>query len=242
MNRYAPIALVAALLIGACGDPGGRGSLADDPPSSELEYGCGAGGTFTARDIEDGPEPSRDVLDALHELRQTMDGAMLPEEGWTVVSDDDRATTLLAASDGDFAFASVTFERQAKGWKPAGWGDCTPRLVLEDKSVLRWAFDQAAYPPDPEVTELTLLASDTQCSGGRDIEGLIEPEVTYTRSRIEVLLTAPSLETGKNSAYTCIGTAPTEYTLQLEEPVGERDVVDVSVYPIVEPGPGTPLP
>lgn len=167
---------------------------------------------------------------------------MLPEQGWRVVSEDGSATTLLAASDGEFAFAHVTFEREGGGWKPAGWGDCTPRLVLEDKSVLRWAFDGSAYPPEPEATELTVLASDTQCSSGRDLEGLIEPTVTYSRSRIEVLLTAPSLETGKNSAYTCPGTAPTEYTLELNESVGEREVVDPSVYPAVEPEPGTRLP
>lgn len=243
MSRYVPVAFAAMLLLAACGDPSAGGSAAGtDSPSSQLQYGCGGGGTFSPRDVEEGPEPSEEILDALHELRQSMDGAMLPEDGWRVVSEDGRATTLLAASDGEVAFASVSFEREGKDWKPAGWGDCTPRLAVEDKSVLRWAFDGSAYPPDPKATELTVLASDTECSSGRDLEGLIEPEVTYGRSRIEVVLTAPSLETVKNSAYTCIGSAPTEYRLKLEEPVGEREVVDPSVYPAVEPRPGTRLP
>lgn len=244
MAQYLAGAIATLLLLAACGDPNDAGGSAvgTDPPPSELQYGCGGGGTFTPRDIEEGPEPSQDILDALHELPQTMDGAMLPEDGWKVVAEEGRATTLLAASDGEIAFASATFERQGNDWKPARWGDCTPRLVVEDKSVLRWAFDSSSFPPDPEATQLTVLASDSQCSSGRDLEGLIEPEVTYGKSRIEVVLTAPSLETGKNSAYTCIGTAPTEYTLELDEPVGEREVVDPSVYPAVEPGPGTRLP
>ena len=167
---------------------------------------------------------------------------MLPEDGWKVVEEDGGTTTLLAPSGGEIAFASATFERDGNGWKPGGWGDCTPRLVFEDKSVLRWAFDGSSYPPHAKATELTVLASDSQCSSGRDLEGLIEPQVTYGRSRIEVVLTAPSLETGKGAAYTCIGTSPTEYVLELDEPVGDREVVDLSVYPAVEPEPGTRLP
>ena len=245
MDRYLVAVLFSLLLLlGACGDPevGGGSGVASDPPSPELQYGCGAGGTFTPRDIEGGPKPSQDILDALRELRQTMDGAMLPEDDWKVVGKNGGATTLLAPSGNESAFASATFERDGNSWKPAGWGDCTPRLVIEEKSVLRWAFDGSSYPPDPKATELTVLASDSQCSSGRELEGLIEPQVTYGRSRIEVVLTAPSLETGTNSAYTCIGTPPTKYTLQLDEPVGEREVVDPSVYPAVEPEPGTRLP
>lgn len=236
MNRWLLIGLIVLASATACGDRQAappRGQIA----SSELEYGCGAGATFTPRDIEEGPDPSEDVLDALRELRQTMDGAMLPESGWTVVSESDAATTLLAPQQGRFGFASVTFERQDEGWKPAGWGDCTPRLALLGKSVLRWAFTEDAHPPESDATELSLLVTEVECSSGRKLDGLIEPNVTYGEDRVEVVLTAPGGIGGN-----CIGTAPTEFTLQLDEPVSEREVVDLSVYPVAEPTPGTRLP
>lgn len=229
--------LAAVLVLSACGDPNQGGSASGaDAPSSELRYGCG-GGTFTPADIEEGPRSSEEILEALHELRQTMDGAMLPEDGWTVVSQEDSVTTLLAPQDGRFGFASASFEKKGGAWAPAGWGDCTPRLALLGKSVLRWAFTEDSHPPEPDATELSLLVIEVECSSGRQLEGLIEPDVTYREDRVEVVLTAPGGIGGN-----CIGTAPTDYTLELDEPVGEREVVDLSVYPVVEPEPGTRLP
>lgn len=238
MNRHLLSVLAAVvLLFGACGAPSGGSAARGDPPRSELEYGCGGGGTFTPIDIEEGPAPSEAILDALHDLRQTMDGAMLPEDGWTVVSETDSVTTLVAPQGGHFGFASATFEKKDGQWQPAGWGDCTPRLVLLGKSVLRWALTDESHPPDPEATQLSLLVTEVECSSGRSLEGLIEPDVTYGDERIEVVLTAPGGIGGN-----CIGTTPTDYTLQLDEPVGQREVVDLSVYPVVEPQPGTRLP
>ena len=239
MVRHALVALAVVLLVGSCGDPTGGGSAASTEPSSELEYGCGGGATFSPEEIEEGPEPSQDILDALHDLRQTMDGAMLPEDGWTVVSRRDSAVTLLAPQEGrgHVGFASASFDKEADGWKAAGWGDCTPRLALLGKSVLRWAFTEQSHPPPPDATELEVLVIEVECSSGRSLDGLIEPNVTYREDRIEVVLTAPGGIGGN-----CIGTAPTEYSLELDEPVGQRKVVDLSVYPVAEPAPGTRLP
>lgn len=237
MKRWVLAGLALPLVLVACGDPSRGGSTAGEPPSSELEYGCGAGGTFTPRDIEEGPDPSQQIMDALHELRQTMDGAMLPEDGWTVVSEQGSTTTLLAPQEGPHGFASVSFDKEGGGWEPAGWGDCTPRLGLLGKSVLRWAFTDDSHPPELTATELSVLVTEVECSSGRSLEGLIEPDVTYGEDRIEVVLTAPGGIGGN-----CIGTAPTEYTLELDQQVGQRKVVDLSVYPVVEPEPGTRLP
>jgi len=240
MNRYMLAGLAVLVFLAACGDPGGTTRPRSERPSSDLKYGCGAGGTFAPRDIEEGPEPSQEILDALHELRQTMDGAMLPEDGWRVVSEQGRTTTVLAPL-GD-SFASASFDKEGRGWKAAGWGDCKPRLEVEDKSVLRWAFTEGSHPPDAETTKLDVLVTEVECSGGRDIEGLVEQQVTYGETKIEVVLTAPRLKAGKNQGYTCGGTSPINYTLQLDEPIGDREVVDVSVYPSVEPVPGTRIP
>lgn len=235
--------VVIGILLAACGRDASApppdlpaGPLATD----RLEYSCGGGDVFTPADIAREEAPPREILDAIHELRQTIDGEMLPEKGWIEVSGSNQRSTVIAPLRDHYAEA--TFEREGNGWKPAGWGDCLPRLHLEGRSVLRWAFTDESFPPDPSSRELSIAATEVQCSSGRDIEGLIEQHVTYHPSRIEVALTAPGLEAGKNEAFTCIGTSPVDYQLVLEEPVGDRPVVDVSVYPSVEPTPGTPLP
>lgn len=221
------------LLLAGCGSEP-EPTTTDGSPSrvDQLTYGCGGRATFTAADVEAKREPDSDVLGALGELRQTMDGAMLPGKGWIVVSETGRRVDMLALA-GD-QFASASFERQGGGWKPVGWGDCFPRLQLSDKSVLEWELAEGSYPPEDDATEIDVLASDTQCSSGRDLEGLVESEVTYTETRVELVLTAPPLRGG-----TCQGVAPVEYAIKLEEPIGERELVDISVYPPREPRPGT---
>lgn len=187
--------------------------------------------------IEDRQPPSDDLLAAIEKLRKSPEGRV-PPDGWFVVAETSDRATLLAPLRGQFS--SVTFEREGEGWAAQGWGDCLPRLNVPEKSVLRWAFTEDAYPPDPGATELELLVVEVQCSSGRDIEGLVEANVEYREDRIDVVLTAPGLDPGVG--YDCQGSPGTEYELVLSEPVGDREVVDLSVYPPAEPEPGTLVP
>lgn len=236
-------ALVVLAALAACGEEPPRADVDDQAPAAasssgdDLSYSCG-GATFPVAVLEDRQPPSDDLLDAIEKLRKQPEGDIVPPDGWFVVEERrERRATLLAPLADEFSHA--TFERKGDGWDAAGWGGCEPRLHLPEKSVLRWAFTEGAYPPDPGATVLEVDATETACSGGRDIEGLIEAQVEYREDRIDVVLTAPGLEDG---FYTCQGTPLTEYEVVLSEPVGDREVVDLSVYPPVEPDPGTSLP
>lgn len=242
MNRYELAAVCALVVLAGCGSQqeGAAARSSTESLPAHLEYGCGAGGTFTAQDVAAQRQPSQDVLTALDRLRQNTDGAFLPSSGWSVVSQEEHVATLLAPLRD--AFASASFEKEGGSWEPVQWGGCVPRLDLEGKSVLRWAFTNESYPPEPDATKLSLLVGEVQCSGGRDIDGLIESLVTYRESTLEVVLTAPEPPGGTDQAHTCIGTMPVEYTLVLEEAVGKREVLDLSVYPGVEPTQGTSIP
>jgi hypothetical protein len=80
--------------------------------------------------------------------------------------------------------------------------------------------------------------SEVECSSGRDIHGLIEPTISYGEEEISVLLTAPDL----SGDQTCQGRAPTPFGLSLQQPPGDRSIIDPSAFPAVEPTPGTRLP
>lgn len=237
------LVLCGVLALSACGESAEPQAQADgimEEGFGVLEYGCVGDDTFTSRDIVDAVPPSEEILGAVDQLRQTMDGSMLPAEGWFTVSQGATRVSILAPLNDQYA--SATFEKEDKAWKPVGWGDCLPRLQMEDRSVLRWAFAAGAYPPGPRDTTLELLVSETQCSSGRDIEGLIQAATLYDETRIDVILSAPALGGGEDAVYNCMGMPPTEYELVLTEPVGDREVVDMSVYPSVVPTPGTQLP
>lgn len=236
------VAALAALV--ACGEEPPASRADDQPPGAatsssggDLSYSCG-GATFPVAAVEDRQRPSDDLLAAIEKLRKKPEGDIVPPHGWFVVAETRERATLLAPRGDQFSHA--TFDQESEGWDVGGWGDCLPRLHVPAKSVLRWAFTESAYPPDPGATELELLVAEAQCSSGRDIEGLIEASVEYREDRVDVVLTAPGLE--DDIGYTCQGTPPTEYELVLSEPVGDREVIDLSVYPPVEPGPGTSLP
>jgi hypothetical protein len=169
----------------------------------EHKYACGSDHTFTAEDVAADRQPTREVLEAVEKLRGAMDGPSLPENGWIEVDGDGNTVTLIAPLRE--AFASVTFEDRGGKWDPSGWGDCVPRLQVPNRSVLRWAFTNASYPPSPDAMDLEVLVSEVDCSSGRDIKGLIESTISYQEERITVLLTAPGLTGSQN----CLGRAPT---------------------------------
>jgi hypothetical protein len=111
MERVKPLALMALCgLLTACGGPasGAPGNQTERPAESiDHRYSCGGDITFTAEDLAEAKPPPHDVLSALQQLRQTMDGAILPEAGWIEVHKTaDRVTALAPLRE---AFASATF-------------------------------------------------------------------------------------------------------------------------------------
>lgn len=245
MRRRIPTKAGAAFLavtllyvpLAACGTPDpSKEAEAGSSDSADQRYSCGSGDGFTAKDVAAERQPSEEVLDALEALRGTVDGAFLPENGWIEVNAEGTNVTVIAPRGK--AYASAIFETRDGKWAPSGWGECVPRLQVPGRSVLRWAFTNASYPPSSDATEIEVLVSEVGCSSGRDIDDLIESAISYEEERISVILTAPGLSGNQ----TCPGKAPVSYTVRLEEPPGQRDIVDPSVFPAVEPTPGTRLP
>ena len=93
-----------------------------------------------------------------------------------------------------------------------------------------------ARAPTPDQRWLALMVTETACASGVSPEGRIQPEVTYNTDTIIVTIRVKKL----GGAQTCPGIAPTPYELQLDQPVGNRKVLDGSVTPPSAPrsGPG----
>lgn len=93
-------------------------------------------------------------------------------------------------------------------------------------SPARWVLDPAAQPR-PDDTSFVALVNEIPCSGGRDIDGkLLPPRVEYLEDRIVVALHLEPLPGGPDAAYECPLPPPTRFVIQLDEPIGDRALVD----------------
>ena len=100
-----------------------------------------------------------------------------------------------------------------------------PMAVVGDRSTATWKLESE---PQPDATELTLLVEERACSSGRKLtEENTDADIEYTEEEIHIVMSGDPLR----GAYNCIGNLPAPITVQLEEPIGDRRLVDAGSYP-----------
>ena len=223
-----------ALLASACGDPSPAPDPAGQPDGhgplagADTLYSCGGTGSFAGGSLE-GPGDVEDenspLGDALRKLRSDMDGVSA-EEGWREVWEGRDQVLLVAPNPGgDHPYESALFQRTGKTWEPQGWGDCSPAVIVGKRSPVLWRLEE---PPTDDSTEFRVVLEERACSGGRALDSKnLEVDVEYLDDRIGILVSAEPLG---NGMYTC-PLNPSSFTIELDEPVDGRRLVDRSVYP-----------
>ena len=93
-----------------------------------------------------------------------------------------------------------------------------------------------AQQPKPDDMTLQLVVQEQSCSGGRAPDGRIVTEMESEANRILVTVRVEPLEEGG----TCSPNPPTAHTVRLDEPVGERAVLDAALRPPAPPTPPFP--
>lgn len=87
-----------------------------------------------------------------------------------------------------------------------------------------WHLDPDVPPPGPNATSFVAMVTERACSSGRDISDiLLPPAIQYGEDLVVVSLYVEPLAA---SAADCIGTPPTRFTIELTEPLGDRQLVD----------------
>lgn len=96
-----------------------------------------------------------------------------------------------------------------------------PPAPPSNSDAAPWVF---ALSPDSESTTLHVKVSQVSCSGGRppDVSGSV---VVYGPDRIYVGAYIHRLPPGD---YFCNGGPPTDASFTLDEPVGDREIVDTA--------------
>jgi hypothetical protein len=229
------VALVFVLLI-AC-DPAEPRTGAESDESStartvydtgDVLYTCGHV-PFDPNTLE-GPgdlEHSESALGAaLRDLLASPEGN-IGDGGWRVVARTKRSVQVAApAPEGDIPYVNAFFRRSDGRWEASGWGDCLPMAVVGERNPALWELE---IEPGSGATQLHLLVKERDCTSGRELtEDNTRAEVEYAEDAIVILMSADPLKKGN---YNCIGNVPAPITVELEEPVGDRRLVDAGSYP-----------
>lgn len=94
--------------------------------------------------------------------------------------------------------------------------------------VARRADITLADTPAPGEVSVDLLVHEQGCNSGESAEGRIElVELTETADQVELQISVRP----RKGTHTCLPNPPTPFTITLSGPLGDREIVDVSVVP-----------
>ena len=225
------------------GSPAGRqtASATASSPSpaitvGELRLSCGGPLTFTTDDLLAAPGAEGMQHPAAEPLRALMESDQLPNRsGWRLVAlTDDRAFFLLPALPAEgvaFWYAEVEAGAQAdSAWQTGPFGQCDPMPRFEGLSAARWEL-AADADLRPESQVVRVLVFELACASGRSPEGRIAPAaIDYGDDSVTIVLgTRPPA--GPAGPQTCQGSPPAVFSIELREPIGNRMLLDGSVFP-----------
>lgn len=89
--------------------------------------------------------------------------------------------------------------------------------LIDHFEVATWELDPA-FPLGPESRTLHLLVLEGACASGQSPEGrILDPIIGYEPDQITVEIRIRTMVNAN-----CVGNAPYSYTVQLDEPVGDR--------------------
>lgn len=223
--------LATAVLLVACDSSEPEGPRAEPSPSaSPTLYYCDDTildpAVFEAGGLErDDPELRGFVESLDRTTRETV-------SGWHVVSQDEDGIDAVARIPGGYvsrtvrySFASVSFELRRGRWVTSSIEECQPQILIEGEGRIIW---ELAEEPSPSDTELAVMAIEPACSSDRRLtQANTRFVATYSEDSIHLIGTVVPGLIGGN----CLDSTPRRLTVRLDEPVGDRALVDAGVYP-----------
>jgi hypothetical protein len=205
-------------------------------PAAQVEYICGAH-PFT-KDLLSQPanaeQASNPWTAAFRAFLATpsMDIDWLPERGWWLVGVDATTASFIAQVEGDPPFVGVSVANDGTGWRVDSWGQCRPSAVLPGLGPARWTFDPNVPAPSAGDRRFVALVTEMACASGQPADGrILPPVVLYGRDDILVIFGVRPLGGAQN----CPGNPATRIVVTLDEPIGDRRVMDGGFLPARDP-------
>ncbi len=173
--------------------------------------------------IEDAGLP--ELAAALEAALSSGEGEFLGQAGWSVLDAGDETATLVRVEGA--TLSSIGFEKVRAGWRVGGSsvGElCDVVVPLPDGyGEVEWSIDATFDAPTATSTEIHVLVTGTACAGGQALgDRLLGPQVVATDDAVRIAFAAVPL----SGAQTCQGNPSEPITVVLDEPLGDRDIID----------------
>lgn len=133
----------------------------------------------------------------------------------------------------DYELVSISASPGAMPLTPP-WGvdtatSCTPRIDPGTRIEASVALDPDELP-EPDDERIALLVTEHACNGGQPATGRVElVALVETETTVEVVIAVrPHFD---DMARTCISNPPTPFTVDLEQALGDRVILDAAVVP-----------
>ena len=153
----------------------------------------------------------------------------IPTDGYRVLHRSDRLAQF-AVGEPPY-LQSVWLDTRDDAWGFAGSGGCAVRPWREDAEAVVWELDPSR-PLEAARSSFTALVSENACTGGADPRPrLEEPQIRSTEDAVIVTMFIRPLGAGPDQVFTCIGRPPVPVEVELEEPLGDRLLLDGGLYP-----------
>lgn len=205
-------------------------SLPTLPELGDVQFSCGSPLTFNAAALQGAPGVETLSHPATIALRDLMrQGGVPNRSGWrvVVVSASSAQFLLPAAPDEGFAYWSAEFGVGAGGWTFVRSGQCDLRPVFQGVEAARWEL-APGEAPTADTTTIKALVTEQGCASGRSPDGRVLPAaVVYLADHIAITFATRPLP----GAHTCEPGPPAVLLLDLEEPIGDRQLLDASIIP-----------
>jgi hypothetical protein len=209
---------------------------------SDVLWSCDGDSPGFPRSVLTGPSGMEKVEGAVFDgLRSALE-TMRPE--FEFEPREDRANQLpwlLAYEDEDLAlflvrragrterYSAMYVEREGDAWGFGGYtGDCRPRpLITHGLGSSEWRIDADSHPARGSST-FPIEVMERACASGQPADGRIaDPIVEYGEDAITITIPVRPVEGGA----TCPGNPWTAFVVELDEPVGDRLLLDGGPWP-----------
>lgn len=211
--------------------PGADGGYPPDTPVECGGVGFLLGDLGSLTPIEQADPGLRAVVDGWIDGPE---GGSWPADGWVVLTESDETATMVSIIDGAMSVISAEMGRNGWIWAGAsGSGPCVVRRLLpEGMGAVEWTLDPAFPAPGPDSTELRVLVSETACTGGSELgDRLLGPQVVETADAVRIAFASIPL----TGAQACPGNPSMAVTIELTDPLGERQLLDgLAIAPLAD--------
>lgn len=206
-----------------------------DPPAGDLPavaLTCGDDHVFGPEALSAVGEAhlAVDALgDALRGFLSTPEGAPFGTSSWVRVSEMADRVQFIGRRPNDEGWLVVGFRARDGKWELDLAGECKPRVVLGGGlGPADWWIDPARPPLGREATEFDALVLERACASGQSSDGRIAPPFVLYEPDAVVLTFGVVLKPGGQR---CPGHPPGTYHVRLDEPIGDRWLLDGGVFP-----------